>query len=302
MKEESPQPQRAQGLVDGLVAILLIPGDGRAQMGGMDADLVGAAGDQAGLDQFQNPAWPRIGPQAAEAGSGRLPLGTVDADHPLPALEGVFAQGGIHRQLGPRQWAGEEGQIALVDGLIADQPVQVAQGTGSFGQEQAAGGVAVEPVDQFQLHAGAKLTHGLDQPEAETAAAVDRQPGGLVDGQQALVLEKDGRLQTPQQRGRGQTRLPRLRLPHGGDAHQVPIPQPVIRLDPPLVDPHLAAAQDAVDVTAWDALEPRQKEIVDPLTHRRGWHGHELDPRARHLTGHGQSGDNPKRGNVAAWP
>src|SRR5690606_375664 len=49
------------------------------------------------------------------------------------------------------------------------------------------------------------------------------------------------------------------------DAHLVAGAHPVLGLDAPAVDPHLAGAQQPVDVGAGHALEVPHQEIVDAL-------------------------------------
>jgi hypothetical protein len=42
--------------------------------------------------------------------------------------------------------------------------------------------------------------------------------------------------------------------------------QAILGLDPPLVDTHLAALEQAIEMTARHTLEDAQQKIVDPLT------------------------------------
>src|SRR5690606_19946202 len=53
--------------------------------------------------------------------------------------------------------------------------------------------------------------------------------------------------------------------PNRRHPHAVSGFQPVLRLDPPLVDPHLPLAQQAVNAGLGHPLEAGDKEVVDPL-------------------------------------
>ena len=84
--------------------------------------------------------------------------------------------------------------------------------------QQAAAGVAVEPMHQLQSLARPRRSQRLDHAEAHAAAAVHGDAGGLVDHQQMLVLKNDCSLdqfdQAVAERGRARAcaaRRPRCR-------------------------------------------------------------------------------------------
>ena len=122
-------------------------------------------------------------------------------------------------------------------------------------------------MDQFQhARARARLAQLLDHPKADAAAAMHRHPGGLVDGQYAVVFQQHRKL-FGRRRGQG------FGLGAFGDA-QGRHPDQVARLDPgvgagaTLVDPHLAGANDAVNMGFGHPFEVAQQEVVQALAGR----------------------------------
>ena len=97
----------------------------------------------------------------------------------------------------------------------------------------------------------------------DAAAAMRGDAGGLVDDDQVLVLEQDRRHQG---RGKGRRRsIARLRRSHGRDADVVAGLNPVVRRHAGLVDAHLAAANDAVDMALGHAPGESEQEVVEAL-------------------------------------
>ena len=94
-------------------------------------------------------------------------------------------------------------------------------------------------------------------------------PGGLVDRQQVLILKQHHKLAGGRgKRGRGHILGflgHSLRHPDWRQAHQVAGLHSRIGANTPLVDPHLAAANDAVDVGFGHALEVTHQVVVEPL-------------------------------------
>lgn len=83
----------------------------------------------------------------------------------------------------------------------------------------------------------------------------------LVHDQQGIIFKNDAQLS-----GRGGSlALLLCRNPDGRDSKLVAQFQPVCGVDPPTVDPHLAAAQDAVNMAARDAFAVTDQEIVNAL-------------------------------------
>jgi hypothetical protein len=91
---------------------------------------------------------------------------------------------------------------------------------------------------------------------------VHRHPGRLVHHEQGRVFVDDRKF-----RGFCLALLS-LRNPDRRHAHPVARLQPVLGLHAAAVDPHLAAAQDPVDMAFRHALETAQQEIVDALRRR----------------------------------
>ena len=129
-----------------------------------------------------------------------------------------------------------------------------------LGDEQQAGGLAVEAVHQFQEPGLRPRTPQLlDHAEAHAAAAVNRHAGRLVDHQQVLVLEHDRELT------RRRRRLVAARPPHRRQTQLVADRQPRVGRRPAAVHAHLAAADDPVDVGLGHALERLDEVVVQPL-------------------------------------
>ena len=118
---------------------------------------------------------------------------------------------------------------------------------------------------QLEKGIGTRGPQGLDKPEGHTAAAMDRQPSRLVHHQEAIGLEENASLEKVAQAGpRGGQRGT---IPLADGRHPDPVAgiQAVLRLDPPLVDPHLSLAQQTVDPRLGHALETRHQKVVDTL-------------------------------------
>ena len=103
-----------------------------------------------------------------------------------------------------------------------------------------------------------------------------RHARGLVDGQDRLVLKQDGKFAGG--RARDQARVIRratalslqpcgrgLRGAHWGNAHRVARRQAGVRLGTGLVHPHLARADEAVDMGLGHPLEVPKQEVVQAL-------------------------------------
>ena len=88
-------------------------------------------------------------------------------------------------------------------------------------------------------------------------------PGRFVDGQQVCIFKQDRKLAA---RRRADGLIGRLAgQPERRQAHLVAGLHPAFRTAPPLVDAHLAAADDAVDMGFGHPLEVPQKEVVQTL-------------------------------------
>ncbi len=130
-----------------------------------------------------------------------------------------------------------------------------------LGHHQQARGLAVEPMGQFEeFRQRPRPAQLLDHAEGHPAAAMHRDTGGLVDHDQRLILM--GNFKFP-------CRNNGLRRTFGGadgrHAQAVADLQPILGRHPALVHPHLAAAQDAVDMALGHTLGNAQQEVVDAL-------------------------------------
>ena len=105
----------------------------------------------------------------------------------------------------------------------------------------------------------------FDDAEADTAAAMNGDAGRLVDDQHCIILEHHGKVTGRRRRLVAAVHCARR---HADRRHPDLIAQlqAVIRPDPTLVYPHLAAAQNAINVTIRHALAHFQEEIVDSLS------------------------------------
>jgi hypothetical protein len=95
-----------------------------------------------------------------------------------------------------------------------------------------------------------------------------RHAGGLVDGDQLLVLQQNGEFA----RRRRALVHGALGHAHRRHAHHVAGLHAGVGAGAALVQAHLAAADDAVDVRLGHALEVAQQEVVQPLAGAVGVH------------------------------
>src|SRR5207253_10802081 len=144
--------------------------------------------------------------------------------------------------------------------------VQVAQHAAFFRDHQQAGSVPIQAMDQLQLFSiGPQLTEGFDNPEVQTAAAMDRNAGWLVDHNQRLVFKDNRRFKALQQTLSQRHRLVALRHAHRWHTDNIARLQLVFGLDPPLVHAHFAFTQNAVNQGFRHAFKPSEQEIIDSL-------------------------------------
>ena len=233
---------------------------------GVDADLVGAPG----LDPHLAIGMPAPPLQHAEVAQGGL-AGRVDLDVALAAL----AQAHVQRRIDAHHPVGhapdQQRQVALGDapgldrGVFAQQRLEFAQRRALLGDDHQPGGVAVEPVDELELMARPQRPQGLDDPEADPAAAVAGHARRLVDRQQARILEHDAGGHRLQQTLGRHALLAGLDQPHRRNPHLVSGIQAGFGFDPAAVHAHLATAHDLVDHRTGRALEVGKQEIVEPL-------------------------------------
>ena len=148
--------------------------------------------------------------------------------------------------------------------------MQVAQRRAALGHEQAAARLPIQPVHEIQfLAVRPGGPQGLDHAVRHAAAAVHRDARRLVQDQQVLVLVDDGGGEQVLQRLAGRAVTPaaaaRLRTTHRGQPDPVAGCDTLVGLGALAVHPHLALAQQAVDVGPRHALQDPDQEIVEPL-------------------------------------
>jgi hypothetical protein len=121
--------------------------------------------------------------------------------------------------------------------------------------QETAARVAVEAMHELQGLLGAQRPQYLDDAKAEPAAAVDRNPGGLVDDEEPFVLDDDRAAQPLQKRPGNTARGPFRVEPHGRHADLVVHGQTLRRIGSVAVDAHLPLAHQAVHAAARQRAE-----------------------------------------------
>jgi hypothetical protein len=248
-----------------LVAVFGVSRQRVTDVGGMHADLVGAAGAQGGLHQ------PPLGVALdfLEEGQRRLAV-RGGRDHPLAALQYRFAQRHVHAEARLGRMTHHQTQVLLGDLAGPDRRLQPGQPGTALGQHQDAAGVTVQPMHQFQRLARPCRPQQLDRPVAHAAAAMAGEPGRFVQHQEMPILE-DHRCGHLLESGGG-WRLQRRTL---GDAHRrntqsVAGGKAGIGLGAATVHPYLTRTQQPVDQAFRHALEQGRQGVVDALAFALG--------------------------------
>ena len=262
MQEQPPETRCPQPEVEVPVAVLPVPGDRMAERRAVDADLVGAARMRKDLRQGH----PGAHRDPREVGHRFAPC-FGDPHHPFASGQTAAFERQVHPPaagLPPR--SPEQRHVPLVEGSPAQRFVEGAERAPALGDDEAAGGVPVEPVRELEIPG---LRPGgpqqLDRPVRDPAPAVDREAGRLVQNEQPLVLVEDCAADRPDP-GR---RRPSGRLRPGGrrdrrDPHRFSRPEASTRPRPRAVHPDLAPAQQPVQAVAGDLRQLRVQEVVDP--------------------------------------
>src|SRR5690606_24519773 len=115
--------------------------------------------------------------------------------------------------------------------------------------DQQTRGLPVETVRQLQelgLWPGAPQL--LDDTETDAAAAVHGNTGRIVDDKDGIVLVNHGKITRRRRRPVASFRRTR-RYAHRRYPDLIAQLQAIVRPNPAFIDPHLAAAQNAIDVT-----------------------------------------------------
>ena len=187
-------PCLRQHLVPREVAVLVVAGQRKAEVRQVHADLVRAAGVQLRFEQRQR----RIGVRTTlrsrrNTVRAAAPV-ALDAHAPLAVAGHELVQRQLDRAHRVAPLAAHQHEIALVDPSFAQLRVQPDQRRALLGDQQDARRVAVEPVDQLQeLAPPAAPRAAARSGRSDAAAAVDGEPGRLVQRDQRVVLEQDRR-------------------------------------------------------------------------------------------------------------
>ena len=225
----------------------------------MHADLMGAAGLEFRIEQAEA----RKLADQPEYGMGIHPL-LVHHHAPFAFRRNEFVQGQADVAFAVFPVADHQGQVVFYDLALPELLVQAGQGASFLGQHQDAGGIAVEPVNQFQeAQSRSGMAHLFDHAAGNTAAAMHGHAARLVDHQQVFVLEQDGP-------GKCRDVRPdrRLRRPDRGQPDAVARLNPVSRVHAAAVYPNFAASQNPVNMAFWHAFQDFVKIIVDALVPR----------------------------------
>ena len=230
----------------------------------MHADLVRAAAQQAQLQQAVFDAIVHKGFTGLDQRLRRL-AALVD-EHPALAVGHGFPLQGQLDPADSRVPAPVHDGFVGLDHVAALQlALQLEQGLAVKGEQQAAAGIPVQPVHQLDLAVRTQDAQGVDGPETQTRARVHRQPRRLVEHQQVRVLVENasGKLVEQALRDRGRRR--RLLEAKRRNAQQVALAQAVLGLDPLLVDPYLALANDPVEPALRQVLQGFRQVVVESL-------------------------------------
>lgn len=158
----------------------------------VDADLVGFAG---------------LGEAAEEGGAFELPFdfpggqggASMAGDAHAELVGGVRADGGVDGAGGAAGASFDEGEVLLLDGVVLELVGEVALGGGVEGEEQDAGGVLVEAVDDADAGVGGAgageaelLGEELEDGGGLATAGDHGDSGGLVDGDEVVGTVEEG--------------------------------------------------------------------------------------------------------------
>ena len=264
VQEHPLEPLARERLVPREVAVLVVAGEREAEVRQMDADLVGASGVELGVEQADRRIGVRPAVQPPKHGSREAACG-VDPDAALAVAGHVGRQRQLDLAHRVAPFAPHEHRIALVDRAVAQLRVQAHEREALLCDQQHAGRVAIEPMDELEeRRRRARAADALDDAERDAAAAVDGEPSRLVERDQCVVLEQNRR-QCSARCGRRRPAATRRRRADRWNSQLIADVQARIRPDAVPVHSDLAAAEDPVDVTLRHALEDLGEVIVDAL-------------------------------------
>ena len=199
MQEQPLQPHLLfQALVGFLVAVLVVAGDRVAQVGGMHADLVGAAGldpdfaEAVATAAFEHLKWLTEGLPEGSTRTRRSPPCSTD-----------FSSGAstVRVPLGTRPTSSAR---YFLPGPSSSSPPRISACSSSRAERFLATRITPEVSRSSRCTSssgspGRSARRDLDQAMADAAAAVGGQAARFVHGQQGLVLEEDAGGQSVEQ-------------------------------------------------------------------------------------------------------
>ena len=163
----------------------------------VDADLVGAAGVEMAEDERGEGGG--VGGEDFVIGDGGLAAGRIDDGHFL-AVHGVAADVGEDAVLRGLRDALGDGEVEFFHGPAGELADERLVGDVRLGDDDAAGGVLIQPVDDAgaldAADAGelalAMMQQGIDQRAVGISRCrMDDHAGALVEDDQIVILEED---------------------------------------------------------------------------------------------------------------
>ena len=170
------------------------PASGKPEMREMHADLVRATGLQFRFEQGDR----RLGtrPDAALGAASCAPRARRSPRAPgaRPRRSRSSPAGRSTRRSASRHLPRTRTRYRLSTSPSRSAACRVVSAAPLLGDQQHAGRVAIQPVDEFEERGGrTREAQPLDHPEADAAAAVDREAGRFVESNDRVVLVQDRR-------------------------------------------------------------------------------------------------------------
>ena len=189
-----------------------------------------------------------IRPRLAQAKNRVRHLAIVIHRHtPFTVGQQMFLQRRLDRAFRVAPVAAPQRKVNLLPMPFAKLLVQRHQRRALFGEHQHAGGIAVEPVHQFEKFCVRPCRAQLfNRAEANAAATMHRQPGRLVNNQQRRVLIQNIKLHAHAKFWGIRRRL--LSKPDRRHPHPVTALNTISGPNTTLIHPHFTTTQNPVDV------------------------------------------------------
>ncbi len=178
----------------GAASVGVIADEGVTDVLEVDADLVGAAGMEVGLDEGG------VVEALKDAVGGPGVTAFADAGGHAFAVGGVAGDGGADVAAEFGDFAAHDGVVDLFESAPGELGLELLVGGVIFGDDEAAAGIAVEAVDDAWAGdaadaaelAGAVVEEGVDEGMLVVAdARVDDESGGFVEDEEVVVFEED---------------------------------------------------------------------------------------------------------------